>query len=377
MPPTRCFVVWKKLTISDDFSMAMAEYAWTSFNSNAKVFECAPQGKKNDPRFHPCLPKGELVFFNGKWKKIEEVKVGDRNQFGKVSMITEHIATKIVEISTEEGNVTNATYNHPFLILRNDEIAWVEAEQIKKGDKIVCIKSTNKQKKDICDIEQMENDCEWNIASYGKNTMGKSQKGCRYITLTGIRQITTFPICNLSLPLNTDGFTRVATLKKGFGISLVSVVGNIKRLMKKIGITTKKQGTSIQRIVDRAMSKRLSQIVECELQTVGNVRIIQRKTSVLNLVIDGIPAFETKIGISHNTQKPVALYKWLINKFAKEGDTILDTHVGSASSLIACHETGHKYVGFEIDEEYYRLAKERLERETAQMNFFNMGYELC
>lgn len=79
----------------------------------------------------------------------------------------------------------------------------------------------------------------------------------------------------------------------------------------------------------------------------------------------------------HPTQKPVALYKWLINKFAKEGDTILDTHVGSASSLIACHETGHKYIGFEIDEQYYRLAKERLERETAQMNFFNMGYELC
>lgn len=53
LPPTRCFLVWRKLTISDSFSMAMAEYAWTSFNSNAKVFECAPQGAKNDPRFHP------------------------------------------------------------------------------------------------------------------------------------------------------------------------------------------------------------------------------------------------------------------------------------------------------------------------------------
>lgn len=52
LPPTRCFLVWKKLTISESFSMAMAEYAWTSFNANAKVFECAPQGKPNDPRFH-------------------------------------------------------------------------------------------------------------------------------------------------------------------------------------------------------------------------------------------------------------------------------------------------------------------------------------
>ena len=52
LPPTRCFLVWRKLSISESFSMAMAEYAWTSFNANAKVYECAPQGKPNDPRFH-------------------------------------------------------------------------------------------------------------------------------------------------------------------------------------------------------------------------------------------------------------------------------------------------------------------------------------
>ncbi|MBD5195437.1 MAG: site-specific DNA-methyltransferase [Bacteroidales bacterium] len=53
MPPTRGFIVWRKLSISEKFSMAMAEYAWTSFDCNAKVFECAPQGTKNDRRFHP------------------------------------------------------------------------------------------------------------------------------------------------------------------------------------------------------------------------------------------------------------------------------------------------------------------------------------
>lgn len=51
LPPTRCFLIWRKLTISDAFSMAMCEYAWTSFNSNAKLFEYAPQGKGD--RFHP------------------------------------------------------------------------------------------------------------------------------------------------------------------------------------------------------------------------------------------------------------------------------------------------------------------------------------
>ena len=73
----------------------------------------------------------------------------------------------------------------------------------------------------------------------------------------------------------------------------------------------------------------------------------------------------------HPTQKPVKLYQWLLNKYAKPGDIILDSHVGSGSSLIACHNTNHKYVGFEIDTEYYRLAKERIKRETAQMNIYD------
>jgi len=50
LPATRCFLIWKKLTISEKFSMAMAEYAWTSFNKNAKLFEYAPQ---DTARFHP------------------------------------------------------------------------------------------------------------------------------------------------------------------------------------------------------------------------------------------------------------------------------------------------------------------------------------
>ena len=73
----------------------------------------------------------------------------------------------------------------------------------------------------------------------------------------------------------------------------------------------------------------------------------------------------------HPTQKPIALYEWLINKYANEGDIILDTHVGSASSLIACHRTRHKFVGFEIDEIYYADAKRRLDAETAQTTIFD------
>lgn len=76
----------------------------------------------------------------------------------------------------------------------------------------------------------------------------------------------------------------------------------------------------------------------------------------------------------HPTQKPIALYEWILKRYAKEGDKILDTHVGSASSLIACRNTGHKYVGFEIDEYYYKLAKKRLDAAEAQMNLWDFGF---
>ena len=69
----------------------------------------------------------------------------------------------------------------------------------------------------------------------------------------------------------------------------------------------------------------------------------------------------------HPTQKPVALYKWLLKNYAKPGDKILDTHVGSASSLIACYDMGFNAVGFEIDPDYYAASKKRLESFMAQI----------
>ena len=72
-------------------------------------------------------------------------------------------------------------------------------------------------------------------------------------------------------------------------------------------------------------------------------------------------------------QKPVELYKWLLTNYAKPGDKILDTHVGSASSLIACHQLGFKYWGFELDPDYYKAASERLERAKAQVSMLDIA----
>lgn len=76
----------------------------------------------------------------------------------------------------------------------------------------------------------------------------------------------------------------------------------------------------------------------------------------------------------HPTQKPIALYEYLLQTFKINGP-VLDTHVGSGSSLIACHRAGVPFVGFEIDEDMYKLSGERLEREKAQLSLFDIGME--
>ena len=69
----------------------------------------------------------------------------------------------------------------------------------------------------------------------------------------------------------------------------------------------------------------------------------------------------------HPTQKPVALYKWLLHNYAKPGDKILDTHLGSGSIAIACHDMGFDLVGCELDKDYYDAACKRLKNHQAQL----------
>ena len=71
----------------------------------------------------------------------------------------------------------------------------------------------------------------------------------------------------------------------------------------------------------------------------------------------------------HPTQKPVALYKWLLSNYANPGQRILDTHMGSGSIAIACHYFGAHLTATEIDEDYFTAAVERIENETAQGDF--------
>ena len=72
----------------------------------------------------------------------------------------------------------------------------------------------------------------------------------------------------------------------------------------------------------------------------------------------------------HPTQKPVALYKWILDKYAKQGNKILDTHLGSGSIAIACHDYGFDLTACELDKEYYDKAIERINNHVAQQKLF-------
>jgi len=77
-----------------------------------------------------------------------------------------------------------------------------------------------------------------------------------------------------------------------------------------------------------------------------------------------------KNGKIHPTQKPIALYKWLLDKYAKENDKILDTHLGSGSIAIACHDYGFELTACELDKEYYDKAIQRIVNHTNQTKLF-------
>ena len=72
----------------------------------------------------------------------------------------------------------------------------------------------------------------------------------------------------------------------------------------------------------------------------------------------------------HPTQKPVRLYDWILNNYASEGNLILDTHVGSGSSRIACNKGGFNFTGFEIDKDYYEAQEKRFKDFVSQLRMF-------
>ncbi len=78
-------------------------------------------------------------------------------------------------------------------------------------------------------------------------------------------------------------------------------------------------------------------------------------------------AYLDKANKIHPTQKPIGLYKWMLHNYAKPGDKILDTHLGSGSIAIACHYLGFELTACELDKDYFQAAVKRIQEQTKQL----------
>jgi len=108
---------------------------------------------------------------------------------------------------------------------------------------------------------------------------------------------------------------------------------------------------------------------DCEIAFQSFSKLVTKFTSQWSGFKKGGETKNHKIRV-HPNQKPVKLYKWLLTNYAKEGDRILDTHLGSGSSAIASHELGFDFVGIELDEDYFKVAQKRFKQMTAQKDLF-------
>jgi site-specific DNA-methyltransferase (adenine-specific) len=99
-----------------------------------------------------------------------------------------------------------------------------------------------------------------------------------------------------------------------------------------------------------------------------------RSVNKISLLWAGFRKVETEKRI-HPTQKPVALYSWLLTNYAKPGQTILDTHLGSGSSAIAANKLGFSFTGIELDDDYFNAACKRIQDAYNQVSLFDFAPE--
>jgi len=105
---------------------------------------------------------------------------------------------------------------------------------------------------------------------------------------------------------------------------------------------------------------------ECEIASIS----FQKKVDYISIMWQSGFYRKRIETIIHPCQKPVALYEWLLTKYAKNGDKILDTHLGSGSSAIACHNLGLALTACELDKDYYDAAMKRIDFHVAQKRLF-------
>jgi len=156
-------------------------------------------------------------------------------------------------------------------------------------------------------------------------------------------------------PPDKDYFTELQRVSKN------QIIWGANHFMQNIGL-----GSSCWIVWDKMTGE--SDFADCELAyTTFKTAVRMFKFRWSGMLQGDMKNKESRI---HPTQKPVKLYQWLLKNYAKEGDSILDTHLGSGSSAIAAHYGGFDFVGCELDEDYFKASQARIDQETKQAAMF-------
>jgi DNA modification methylase len=302
--------------------------------------------QKND--LHPCLCPGSEVLTENGWRSIESLIVGDRvlaadGMFRAVEFVSKHFTeTSVFRLSVMSVDyAVDATGNHPFLVLRDGSLAWIEASHIIEGDEICSPAKAMSETGTAVDSE-------WNTTSCGNETSALSRTGIASITSTTISRTITFQTCNLSPTLSTSGFTPVASCAMAFGGSPAMPAEHLNRSFPNTGISTQ-EAIPTDGAADPAMSVKSYSFV---LRSVSAIEKISYSGLVWNLSVKDSPTFQTRIGMSHNTMKPVELVERAIRNSSRPGDVVLDPFGGSGTTLIAAEKSGRQARLIELDPKY-------------------------
>jgi hypothetical protein len=328
---------------------------------------------------HPCLhPSSEVLTDNG-WKQISTLSIGTPvlaadGEFHPAIDVSSHQASgPLYRITVHGGRTVEATGNHPFLVFRDGVVAWVEASLVRAGDETLTpltspvFHSTLKpceheelgtsQRRVTSESSSMDGSgC--STLPCGKQHTVECQAASRSTTRTETNRTTTCSTSNFSARLNTSGFTPVANSDPVSGGSHAGCAVCSSQPPRNTG--TSREVGSAEGCAGPASSRRSSPNVVFALHQVESVGVVPYNGPVWNLTVEGSPTFQTFVGMSHNTQKPLDLMEWLVRLVTPSGGVVLDPFCGTGTTAVAAKTQGFNFVTCDLSEDYVKIAEARL-----------------
>lgn len=323
---------------------------------------------------YACLHPDSRVLSDEGWLPIEDIRVGmcvlaSDGTFCEVEHVSHHYCgDPLVRLAVEGTSVTvDATSNHPFLVWREGEVAWVEAGQIRVGDYTMTPLSFGADggtQKPCAStpVVTIKSKLTVSIDSFtllsGRKSTDLYLKDTNFTIATTTRGITTCPTSNLSIPLRTNGFTPVANCVMESGGNHAGCVVCLNPPHLNTG--TYHEGGLTEDYVNHVSLPKSSATVVFALHRVENVAVVPYSGNVWNLSVKGNPSFQTEVGMSHNTQKPLAILERIVRVHSKEGDTVLDFFAGSGTTGEAAKKLNREYTLIDQNPQACDLMRKRL-----------------